>query len=262
MIPGYGVFITPRGDSDEGRIAALCQATGLAPADSRLVLASHIPRRILTSKSAPEAEDLLGSLRAAGFDGFVLSLDLLSRARVPQVNAAEFTPEGIVFRPSGAFRPGQLRLLIHGAFLSGADIERTVTTYPQTLTGIVRRPKAETTHERSSSSERFVHLYGEAHTDVLELRPGRFNFRCLGNEFGISAAMNCDTFIRRLTALSPNVQFDDTLLRYPPPVDDEVVSDRVAGGNPLRVEVVRRKQGNEGSAVRASILLALAILGR
>jgi hypothetical protein len=39
-----------------------------------------------------------------------------------------------------------------------------------------------------------------------------------------------------------------------------VLSDRVVGGNPIRLEVVQHKQGNESASLRASFLLAVAIL--
>ena len=260
MTWGYGVFIPPPSTSDPALIAALAQVTGLARIDAQMILASHLPRRVFTSRTASEGADRVRSLRAAGFDGFVVSFDALARAHPPQVQAASFTPEGLAFEPAGAFQPGELRLLIHGEFLSGFDIQRTVTTYSRGFSGFGHHETQETTHDRSSSAEQFLHLYGTTHDKVFELRPQRFNFRCLGNDFSLTASQNVKTFIQRLHTLSPDLRYDDTLLRFPPVLDDQVVSDRVAGGDPIRLEVVQHKLGNETGAIRASFLLALSIL--
>jgi hypothetical protein len=260
MICGYGVFIPPYSTSDQGSIAALAQVTGLAHSDAQIILSSHMPRRVFTTQSDSEGADRVRSLRAAGFDGFVVSFDAIAKARAPQIHAASFTPDGVVFQPSGGFRPGELGLIVHGEFRSGFDIERTVTTYFSGIGGLPHSPRQESTHDKTSSSEPFVHLYGKTHDQVFELRPQRFNFHCLEKDFALSAAINLKTFIQRLRTLSPNAKYDDTLLKFPPILDDQVVSDHVVGGNPMRLEVVQHKQGNENAAIRASFLLAFSML--
>ena len=261
MTSGYGVFLPPNASSDEDKIARLGQMTGLSQVDSKLILASHLPRRVFTVKTASEGKDRVRFLRAAGFDGFIVSFDALARVRVPQIHSAAFSPEGIDFQPVGSFHREELRLVIHGEFITGHDIERTITTYPRGITGF-QHPRTENSHDRSNTSEQFLHLYGESHDKVFELRPHKFNFHCLGTDFALSAALNQQAFIQRLKTLWPDLRYDDTLLKHPPILEDQIVSDRVSGGNPLRIEVVERKQGNEEGAVRASFLLALSILRR
>ena len=73
---------------------------------------------------------------------------------------------------------------------------------------------------------------------AAELRPHEFNFHCLGTDFALSAALNQQAFIRRLKTLWPDLGYDDTLLKHPPILDDQIVSSEPA--NTITWELVRQ----------------------
>jgi hypothetical protein len=243
FLPGYG-------STDETAAGHLASATGLSPADARLLLRSLHPRRLGAYRTAAEAEDRALSLRGAGFDAFVVPKSDFDRVRFPRIESASFEAGGVTFRPAGGFDPGGLSLVVRGEYRSGQEkIERQeVRSKGRVLIERTRR-------ERRGDAEDFLHLYGTDPRTAWELRARDFEYRsCLGPRFGPTVAANLRAFVELLRGTFPDAAYDDLLLRRPPPPDFDVQTTGIG------ITTETRSEDNEKPVRAASFLLAWRLL--
>lgn len=250
----YAVYLPAIETSDDGTIRALAGLTGLSLADARTILASPLPRRVGATETAEEAEDLARSLRGAGFDAFVVSVEALSRTRTQRVRAARFTPDGVEFEPSGGFGPGALRVIVYGQYVLTREIAISFAADELGPAELGRRT------DQWGDSERFAHLYGESSEHALELRPTSFDFHCLGKDWGNASVVNLRRFLERLQLLFPTARYDDTLLRYSPPM--EQLEGQMEWLLSSASYVGMTRWGNAAAVLRASRLIAMSIQRR
>ena len=250
--PNFGVYIPGYGSSEAALAEALATSAGLSNADARMMLASRLPRRVLVTVTEEEASDRVLTLKGAGFDAFAVSFQAL-RARPPQARAAQFIGAGVEFQPGGSFA---VRLMVHGQILSGQQTKSVVSA--RTKYGAL--VPVNTRFDQSSGSEQFVCFYGRNHAEAVEIRPRSFNFRCLGADAGVSKAQGLKSFLDRLRALFPDVLYEDTLLHVAPPQDDVNSTEAFDAGVLGSVQTSHRTESNEGGALRASLLIAMATL--
>ena len=252
MIHEYGVYIPGAAAPDERSIDALSRAAELSRIDAQMLLASPLPKRVRSEPTSAAAAERVRLLREGGFDAFVVTAEALARVKPVRAKSFRFEGGGLRLDPAEAsFEPGTLRLIVLGEILTGLRVDKAVRTPRLYGAPVVER----VTGERRSSGERFLHLYGEGHERVVEIRPQSFNFRALGAEFGPALSGNVAKFLERLRGLFPDVRSDDALLRSPPMPDDL----GEAGG---RLDHAVHKEGNEEAAMRTSTLIALDILRR
>jgi hypothetical protein len=245
------LFLPGVGSSDESTAGHLAAATGLSPADARLLVRSLYPRRLGAYGTAEEAEDRALALRCGGFDAFVVPKADLDRALFPRIGSARFEGGGVAFTPSGAFGPGGLRLIVRGEYRSGRDV--IVRHVARSSKGRLVHERTE--RERSSEDHDFVHLYGADPRVGLELRAREFEYRsALGPRFGPTAAANLRTFIELLRETFPQAVYEDLLLRRPPPPDFDSQTTGVGTTTETRTE------DNEKPARTASFLMAWRLL--
>ena len=114
--------------------------------------------------------------------------------------------------------------------------------------------------EQSADSEPFFCFYGPTPARAAEIRPRSFSFRCLGADAGVSKAQGQKAFLERIRALFPAARTDDTLLRINPPVDEVGATENFDAGTLGSVQTNRMSESNEGGALRASLLIAMAFL--
>ncbi|HEX7899970.1 MAG TPA: hypothetical protein VF950_19540 [Planctomycetota bacterium] len=248
----YGVYIPGAAAAEERTIDALSRAAELSRIDAQMLLASPLPKRVRSESTSSDAAARVRLLREGGLDAFVVTHEALGR--VKPVRAKSFRFDGGSLRlepPEASFEPGALRLIVLGEILSSSRVDQSVSTPRRYGPPVVERVKGE----RHTSGERFVHLYGESHARVVEIRPQSFNFRALGTDFGPALSGNVATFLERLRRVFPDVRSDDSLLRFPPMPDD---LGKVGG----TVEHEVHKEDNEAQTLRTSILIALDLLRR
>jgi hypothetical protein len=251
-VPNFGVYIPGTATSESPAAGALAASTGLSIADARMMLASRLPRRVMATVTEEEASGLVRTLRGAGFDAFAVGFQEL-RARPPQARAAQFTSAGVDFQPGGSF---PVRLVVHGQILSGQQTKSIVSA--RTKYGAMI--PVSTRSDQSSGSEQFVCFYGATHAQAVEIRPRAFNFRCLGADAGVSKAQGLKAFLDRIRGLFPEVRTDDTLLHVAPPQEDVSSTENFDAGVLGSVQTSHRTESNEGGALRASLLIAIATL--
>lgn len=231
----YGVYIPGAATPDERTTAALARAAELSLADARLLLTSPLPKRVRAEATSSDAAARVRLLREGGLDAFVVKADALKRTR--PLRATSFRKDPIAFDPGAvALEP---RLIVQGLIRSSRQVDRTMIIDDPYGPPRIERIRGE----KSSEAARFIHLYGESHAQVVEIRPAAFNFRALGQDFGPTLAANVARFI----ALFPRARVDDTLLRCPP-LEDVDTDGQFARGS------------NEEAALRTSTLIALDLL--
>jgi hypothetical protein len=252
MIHAYGVFIPGAATPDERSIDALSRAAELSRIDAQMLLASPLPKRVRSEPTSSLAAERVRLLREGGFDAFVATRDALRRVKPVRIKAARFEVDALRFEPAAAsFEPGGLRLIVHGEIRTRSRVVRTVRSVQDEGPPTVER----VTEDRQSSEERFLHLYGEGHARVVEIRPQGFNFRALlGDAFGPVLSGNVSRFLERLREAFPAARYDDTLRRFPPMPDEEETS-----GTLDRAVCQER---NEAAAMRTSTLIAIDLLRR
>ena len=241
MIHEYGVFIPGAATPDERSIDGLSRAAELSRIDAQMLLASPLPKRVRSEATSDAAAERVRALREAGFDAFVVTREALKRVRPILTKSFLFEGGSLRFEPAEAsFEPGALHLIVHGEIQTRSKVVRTVHRPNPYVDG---PPTTErTTEDRRSSDERFLHLYGEGHDRVVEIRPRAFNFRGLGPAFGLALSGNVATFLDRVREMFPRARYDDSLRRHPP-MPDELES---SGGEERAVH----REGNEEAALR------------
>jgi hypothetical protein len=244
------LYLPGLGTTDESTAAHLAAATGLSPADARLLARSLYPRRLGAYRTAEEAEDRALALRCVGFDAFVVPKSDFDRALFPRIGSARFEGGGVRFSPAGTFAPGGLRLIVRGEYRSGLDV---ITRQEVRSKGRLVHERVE--RDRTSDSQDFLHLYGSDPRTGLELRARDFEYRsCLGARFGPTSAANLRALVELLRETFPDAVYDDLLLRRPPPPDFDVQTSGVG------VTEEKRSEDNEKPARAASFLMAWRLL--
>src|SRR5688500_2029346 len=193
MIHEYGVFIPGAATPDERSIDALSRAAELSRIDAQMLLASPLPKRVRSEPTSSLAADRIRILREAGFDAFVVTRDALRRVKPIPIKTARFDAGALRCEPAAAsFEPGGLRLIVHGEIRTRSRAVRTVRVNDDDGPPRVER----VTEDRQSAEERFLHLYGDGHARVVEIRPRSFNFRALlGAAFGPALSGNVTLFL-------------------------------------------------------------------
>ena len=119
-----------------------------------------------------------------------------------------------------------------------------------------------TQSSRTTGSELFLHLYGDTHRKLVELRSRSFNFNCLGKERGLVGMLNTKIFARRLRRMFPEAQFDDRLLKTVSTLDSFGMQTKVGGAPGSSYASRTQDMSNEEGVFTASKLLAIQFLGR
>lgn len=240
----YGVYIPGAAAPEEAVCAALAGAAELSLIDARMILTSRLPKRVRVEGTAEAAAGLVRRLRNGGLDAFVITEEALRRARPPR--ATSFRVQGgRLLLDTGPFEP---ELAVHGEIRRSRRIDSLRANYDG-VSPIIERARGIA----DDRSERFLHLYGDSHARVVEIRPRDFQFRALGRDFGVSLAANERAFLELLRTLRPKLRYDDTLLRHPPAEEG-----RIARSDAITVH----EESNEAAALRTSTLIALDLLRR
>jgi hypothetical protein len=252
----YGVFVPGRGLAEEPVVQALSSAIGTSPVDARMILASRIPRRVLSTPTAEEADDRVRTLRGAGFQAFAESFESL-RARPVVARTARWDAEGLAFEPGLRFPPQDgIRLIVRGRIVSGQTVKTTVSG--RTKYGGLAPVGAS--FDQAGTSEQFVHFYGASPEIAVGIRPQAFNFRFLGPDAGSTKAGALKALLGKIQAQWPEVRIDETLLHYTPASEEVGSTDSFDAGALGAVETNRRTDSNEGGVLRAALLLAILAL--
>jgi hypothetical protein len=218
------VAVAPPSTLDANLVKNVAVVINKNPYDTRLLLASEIPKIIAHYDNPQIAESRIQNLRDLGLAAIACrDSELRQFPKSFKAQSLEFREKEVLFRDSAGndkmIGENDVFLILEGRIQTSVEVETTKSklkfSWTRTLLtgGIPMWHKVdEKTTARSIEAEYFVRLYDrKSSKPSIEILQHHMNYSFLGAKIAVSSVTNFGTLVLKLREVFPQAIFDNSL---------------------------------------------------
>jgi len=220
------IAVAPPANSDENLVRSVATVINKSPYNTRLLLASKVPKFIAHYDSMQTAESVTQNLRELGLVAMACKdSELRHFPQTFKAQTLEFGEKEVLFRDSAGREKrvveNNVSLILVGRMETSVEVETTKTktkfSLGRTLImgGIpIWRKVDEKTTSQSIQAEYFARLYDRKSPDPsVEILQHHMNYSFLGAKVAASSFANFGTVVLKIREVFPQAIFDGRLAK-------------------------------------------------